>query len=167
MPAVRHLKLSRKYHPIKSNWLTSSLWPMISVGDSLLLQVLVNEFTLFSLKQEFFLFLFLKSILHYIHFLIPQFMSSPRATLKKKNHTRAVSHVHYPQPSFISAYNLCLPLDALKEKSLLWVPHMLYCMPDMHWWGSKWTSLPFGVLRMFDRIDVLSLLRLESHIHEK
>lgn len=84
MPAVRHLKLSRKYHPIKSNWLTSSLWPMISVGHSLLLQVLVNEFTLFSLKQEFFLFLFLKSILHYIHFLIPQFMSSPRATLKKK-----------------------------------------------------------------------------------
>lgn len=43
-------------------------------------------------------------------------MNSPRATLKK-NHTRAVSHVHYPQPSFSSAYNLCLPLDALKEKS--------------------------------------------------
>lgn len=165
MPAIRHLKLSRKYHPIKSNWLTSSLWPMISVGHSLLLQVLANEFTLFSLKQEFFLFLFLKSILHYIHFLNPQFINSPRATLKKKIIQELCHMSTAPSPASAPPTTSALPLDALKEKSPPLGSRYALLRTRYAWWGSKWTSLPFGFLRMFDKIYVLSFLRLESHVH--
>lgn len=132
MPAIRHLKLSRKYHPIKSNWLTSSLWPMISVGHSLLLQVLANEFTLFSLKQEFFLFLFLKSILHYIHFLNPQFINSPRATLKKKSYKSCVTCPLPPAQLQLHLQPLPFLLMHWKKSFLLWVPDMPYCVPDTH-----------------------------------
>lgn len=165
MPAIRHLKLSRKYHPIKSNWLTSSLWPMISVGHSLLLQVLANEFTLLSLKQEFFLFVFLKSILHYIHFLNPQFINSSRTTLKKKIIQELCHMSTTPSSASAPPTTSALPLDALKKKSPPLGSRYALLRARYAWWGSKWTSLPFGFLRMFDKIYVLSFLRLESHVH--
>lgn len=166
MPAIRHLKLSRKYHPIKSNWLTSSLWPMISVGHSLLLQVLANEFTLLSLKQEFFLFVFLKSILHYIHFLNPQFINSPRATLKKKKSYKSCVTCPLP-PAQLQLRLQPLPFLLMhwKKKSPPLGSRYALLRARYAWWGSKWTSLPFGFLRMFDKIYVLSFLRLESHVH--
>lgn len=125
---------------------------------SVLPRVLANEFTFFSLKQEF-LFSFLKSPL--CPFPNPSAHKLPKSYTERKSHTRAVPCVTATSLAAAPLTTSAGPLDALKEKSLPGGSNLRYYVPHVHCWGSKFTSLSFDFLGMFNKMHVLSFPKSE------